>query len=548
LRDSRVRTAWQERTVWELLLSTAIARRSHEALVSHDDDGIEHRVTYDELVQRSQALADGFVSIGVRRGDALAIWMTNRVEFVYVFLAALRIGAILVPLNTRLKDDEVAHVLSTSRARHLIMLDRFRAVDFVGMLNRICPEWPSATAGMLFSPSLPDLRNVVVLRRSVSSAPPGGGYELSALLLGEATGASSEIAVTVQPRDLAAVVFTSGSTGTPKGVMLEQWGLVTNSLLHTARINMTESDRFFNARPMFHSGGFCWGIMSILACGGVLVFDETWNPKTALELMERERCTISFCNSTMNRDMVPLLQSRPWDLRSLRLASYLDEQQLKLFGVLKTFAIYGLTEAYAPAAIHSIDDSLEKMLTTSGRALDGVEIRAVDPDGRADVASGEVGECYLRGMVMRGYWGLPVESLKAIDPEGWLHTEDLITIDRDGYIKWVGRIKSMLKVGGENVSAEEVEACILRYPGVAACCVIGVADERMGEIARAYVVERQKDTLDTDGLRAWTETRLASFKVPKEIRLVDSLPITASGKVDRSAVGVMAGIGVTDTT
>jgi fatty-acyl-CoA synthase len=541
-----VEAAWRKRTVWEHLQTVVSGRRDKDAFVNIDVLGNDRRLTYGEFMAQAEALSANLVRIGVRRGDRLALWMTNLPEWLIVYFAALRIGATLVPINTWFKREEVAYILHKSRARHLVLLDQFRKIDFIETLRSIAPEWPESKPGALLSAALPELRNVVVLSRSGDHLAEA--FSLKDLLSSpdsEAEASAQAMAAAVRPDDLALVSFTSGSTGFPKGVQLEQWGIITNGLLHTERLGITEHDKWFSALPFFHAGANIWGLMTMMTRGGTLVFTEAWDPEAAVRLIERERCTAHMGGASMYRDELSLLEQKPRDFSALWLCGGVSDPALansvrEKFGVKVFFSAYGLTEGYGPVSLHLPGDSFEHQTTTNGKLLEGRDLKVVDPVTKKETAPGKAGEAWIRGLVMRAYFELPEENAAALDPEGWYHTQDLVTRDAEGYITFVGRLKAMFKVGDENVAAEEVETCIAMFPGVTECCVIGVPDARKTEIGRAYVVTAPgvatSGRILDDELRKWCSERLASFKVPRDFLIVDSLPMTGSGKLDRAAV------------
>jgi fatty-acyl-CoA synthase len=537
---------WRKRTVWQHLLTISAGLEAKDAFVNIDTLGNDRRISYGAFITQAELLSANLVDLGVRRGDRLALWMTNLLEWLIVYFACLRLGVTLIPINTWFKREEVAYVLAKSRVRHLVMLDRFRKIDFIEALRGILPEWEGSRPGGLFSLALPELRNVIVHSRS--GEIPAAAFSLDDLLRrsdADAETKAREIANEVVPDDLALLSFTSGSTGFPKGVQLEQWGLITNGLLHTKRLGITDKDKWFSAMPLFHAGANIWGLMTMLTRGGTLVFTEAWDPDVAVLMIERERCTCHMGGAIMYRDELARLDDQPRDFSSLWLCGgvsdpALAQQVRSKYGVKVFFSAYGLTEGYGPVSLHLPDDAFERQTTTNGKVLEGRELRVVDPATKQEVLPGKAGEAWIRGLVMRSYYELPAENAAAIDEEGWFHTQDLVTRDAEGYVTFVGRLKAMFKVGDENVAAEEVETCILQFPGIGECIVIGVPDERKTEIGRAYVVvDPAKVDTGTDlaeELRKWCSERLASFKVPRDFFVVESLPMTGSGKLDRALI------------
>jgi fatty-acyl-CoA synthase len=295
---------------------------------------------------------------------------------------------------------------------------------------------------------------------------------------------------------------------------------------------------FFSMMPFFHGGGSIWGQMTMLVNGGRLVFTEAFDPKLAVRLLDQEQPTIMF--GVLAAEVVEEALARGLTFPSLRNAPVPNADARKVMpNVAATIMPFGLTECYGPGAVSSVDDPPGK-LGKSGRMLDGYQLRVVDPETLEDVAPGQPGEAWIRGNVMRGYWNKPAETARALTEDGWLRSEDLISVDEDGYISYVGRIKLMLKVGGENVSIEEVENVVAGHEDIAECGAVGVPDPRRQEVVRVYVARRKDRTIDEAALRTWLEARLARFKQPRDILFVEALPRLANGKIDRVTLAAWA--------
>jgi fatty-acyl-CoA synthase len=524
------------RTLWQTLLAAAMRNPHRHALVAANDAGEVQRVTYERLVRRVRDLSAGLANIGVRRGDRLVLWMTNTPEWIVCSFATMRIGAAVVPINTFLKPAEIKYIITQSDARHLVMIDAFRKLRPAEMLAEICPEFAVArTPAFRFSTDQPDRRNVILFGRS--GGRQEGAFDLAML---ESFGATNEEAqqladrmeLEVRGSDLGMIKYTSGSTGFPKGAMLEQGGIVANGVLHSRRIGILESDVFFSMMPFFHGGGSIWGLMTMMTNAGTLVFTEAFNPALAVELIESEQATIMF--GVLGKEVVEAALKEGHQFPSVRIAHTPNEDSRRVFpNATFCFFPFGLTECYGPAAVTSPSDPPDKQGKTCGRLLEGNELRVVDPATGRDVGPDVPGEAWVRGNIMRGYWNNPGQTQRAIDENGWFHSEDLVTVDADGYISYAGRLKLMLKVGGENVSVEEVENVIATHEAVASCAAVGVPDERKGEAVRAYVTLRPGHSLEPQALHSWLVSRLARFKMPREIVFVDALPRLANGKLDR---------------
>lgn len=541
IREERAKDeAWVRRTVWSMVERNAASHPEREALVTIDSRGMERRITHLALADMARHASQGLLSIGVRRGDHVALWMTNLVEWVVSYFACLRIGAVVVPVSTRLQPEEVAYILKKSRVRHLVMLDRFRQNDLCALLAKVVPEWPGSVPGELASEALPELRNVVVLHRASPARPDAfdwtvvcGGAGTQWERMGQRTAGA------IRPEDVALIKFTSGSTGFPKGVVLEQWGIVTNALLHGRRLRVTGQDRWFSMNPFFHAGGSVWGLMTMTVVGGTLVFTEANDGPTGIRLLKKENCTAMTSGRPIAHDLHAALLESPGKIGGIRCTFYWGEDVCELmtedFGVEKYFAHYGMTELYGPAIISDLDDPVERQHAWWAKPLDGVEFRVVDPRTGAVIRSG-IGEAHSRGLAARGYFDAPEESARLIDQDGWVHSQDLVEVDATGFMRFVGRMKLMLKVGGENVAIEEVENVVRRCPGVLEVGIIGVEDARMTEVPLAYVqLEKGTPTGEAE-LRRWCTERLARYKIPRDFVFVDGFPMTGSQKIDRAAL------------
>jgi len=532
-------------TVWQVVAGNARRHPGKIAYVQVDDDRQRRELSYAEVAERAERLSEGLFGIGVRRGDRLAIWMTNRPEWIISHFAVMRLGAVLVPLNTWLTPPEIGYLLRQSEARHLIVQDRFRKIDFVGALSRIAPEFATAPRGAFWSAELPELRNVVVFQRG--AAQPGGEpshpnlHQWSELAGGDqgAAAAAEAASATVTGADLAMIKYTSGSTGRPKGVMLEQGGIVRYGQVHTERLGLTADDAFFSAMPFFHGGGSLWGIQTMQAVGGRLVFTEAFDPPLAGELIESERCTVMF--GILANELVTSALAAGRDFSAVRMTRPGGHGSDALMpNVSLLINPFGLTECYGAVTMCGPGDPPAKQRATNGRPLRGQQVKAVDPETGTEVPPGVVGEAWVRGNTMRGYWNNPGATAAMIDADGWVHSEDLISVDEDGYVTYASRLKLMLKVGGENVSVEEVERTIAEHPAVFHCVVVGVPDPRKIEIGRAYVILHEGARLDEAALLDWLRARLARFKVPREVIFAESLPRLGSNKFDRVKIQQLA--------
>lgn len=356
--------AARSRTMWQALNDAARFDPMRDALVAADDEGRVTRLTYGGLLERVRNLSAGLASIGVKRGDRVVLWMTNRIEWVVSCFAVARLGATVVPINTFLKPPEVKYCIAQSGARHLIMLDRFRKLDMPEMLGEICPEFVTAQQpGELSSHDLPDLRNVVMFQREGHAHP--GTFDWAQL---EAIGASDaggwlavadRMAQASTPDDLYMIKYTSGSTGFPKGVMLQQGGFLAVGLLHGERTGMSRSDVYFSMMPFFHAGGSMYGMMSMLPIGGTLVFTEAFSVELALRLLREEKATIFI--SVLGKEAVMEAHERGITFPDIHMGHLHNDIARQVMPNARfAFSPYGLTETYGPASLTGPDDPVEK--------------------------------------------------------------------------------------------------------------------------------------------------------------------------------------------
>lgn len=521
----------KSRTLWQMLTDSARAYPDHPALVGGDDSGRISRITYSELVERAKGLSVGLASIGVRRGDRVVLWMTNSIEWVVSAFAVVRLGAALVPVNTFLKPEEIKYFVTQSGARHMIMLDSFRKLNMPEILKQFCPAASTAgEPGFLCDAEVPDLRNIVLWSRSGGKLACAYDFEaLEKTSDPDAVALAAKLERAVTPTDLAMIKYTSGSTSFPKGVMLEHGGFVANGVFHSRRMPATQEDVYFSSMPMFHAGGSIYGLMSMLVNGGTLVFTEAFNANLAVDLIAQEKATMMV--TLLGEEIGQAAIARGITFPSLRLAGLSPDMVAKVApNVDRAFAAFGLTETYAPCSLMGYRPGGDGR---AGIMLDGNEARIIDPETGREQPRGVPGELLVRGNTARGYWNKPEETAKAFDKDGWFHSEDLVSMDEDGFLTWHGRLKLMLKVGGENVSLEEVERVVESHECVLHCGAVGVKDKRKTEAVATYVVRAQDKKLAADELRGWLETRLARFKMPREIVFVDELPRLGNGKLNR---------------
>jgi acyl-CoA synthetase (AMP-forming)/AMP-acid ligase II len=491
-----------------------------EALV----DG-ERRWSFRELAAEVHGASRAFVATGVGRGDRVAIWAPNVAEWVIGALGAQMAGAAIVPLNTRFKGHEAADLMMRSRASVLLTVNGFLGTDYVGMLR---------STGI----DLPELTDVVVLR---GEAPDDTVSWADFVARSECVdpAAAGEIGGAVQPGDLSDIIFTSGTTGRPKGVMCTHEQTIRVFEDWSGIVGLAAGDRYLIVNPFFHTFGYKAGFLSCLIRGATIVPEPVFDVDAVLARVAQERISVLPGPPTLLLSILNHRRRDEYDLSSLRLtvtgAAPVPVEMIRRMREELTFRTiitgYGLTESTGTIAMCRADDDPETVSATSGRAIHDVEVRVVDDDG-VEVPRGTPGEIVCRGYnVMQGYLDDPEATAETIDAEGWLHTGDIGVMDERGYLRITDRKKDMFIVGGFNAYPAEIENMILAHPAIAQVAVVGVPDDRMGEVGHAFVVARAGVTVDGDELIAWCRERMANYKVPRAVHVVDALPLNASGKV-----------------
>jgi HIP---CoA ligase len=482
------------------------------------------RLTFADLAGAVDRAARALVALGVAAGDRVAVWAPNSAEWAIAALGALRAGAVLVTVNTRFKGTEAAHVISTAGARVLVTVTDFLDTDYVALLDG---------AGRP-----PCLEHTVVLSGPV---PPGSVAWTDLVARGEAVDptVTAARAAAIDPDDVSTIIFTSGTTGAPKGAMLRHGASVRAFDAWATEVGLREGDRYLIVNPFFHCFGLKAGILACLIKGSTIVPHPVFDVPSVMQRVDEERITMLPGPPAVYQTILDHPDLDRFDLSSLRLAvtgaATVPVEMIRRMASELTFRTivtgYGLTESTGIATMCRHTDDPDTIAHTAGRAIPGVEVAVVDEKGHA-VAPGSPGEVVVRGYnVMAGYFGDPGATAAAIDDEGWLHTGDVGVLDERGYLRITDRIKDMFTVGGFNAYPAEIENVLNEHPAVGQVAVVGVPDQRLGEVARAFVVPREGAAIDEDALIAWARERMANYKVPRSVEVVDALPLNASGKV-----------------
>ncbi len=534
--DEAAGAASVPRTIPALLLADEAEAPDMLALVTEDA-----RVTYAELAASARAFAAGLIASGVRRGDRVAVWLPNGVDWLTVHWAAALAGAILVPLSTRNRPAEVEYILRQSGASALVLQDRFLQIDYLAAL-------PSILASRL-----PELHTVIVRQM----APGDRVLPASAISWDEAirrgaqvpVGAVEEATAAVQPEDVHVLQYTSGTTGYPKGAMLSHEGLIHSAGHHAATWDLHAGDAILVPNPMSHILGLVFAVLMPAITRVVPISVATFDPEQVLRLVQRERPVVLLGTPTHFQMLAEHPRLAEYDISSLRLgraggAASTPETIERITERLGLEALVnGLGSSEAGSVSHTAPgDPPEIHATTCGRPMPWLETRIVDPATGADQPDGQPGELWIRGPgVMKGYFRNPEATAQALTPDGWLRTGDLLLRGDDGCLRFAGRLKEMFTVGGFNVYPAEVERVLAQQPAVAECQVLCVPDVRLGTVPFAFV----RFTLDvpaptTDDLRAFCAERLANYKVPRYFQVVESFPLTGTGKRELRVLHEMA--------
>jgi HIP---CoA ligase len=523
--ETSVRGDLEWGTTPRLLHSSAERFSAREAIVDVSDG---RTLSFSGLAAAAHDAARAFLAMGIERGDRIAIWAPNVWEWVVAALGLHSAGAVLVPLNTRFKGREAAYILGKSRAKVLLTITGFLDTDYVSLLRNAVDV----------DTELPDLEAIVVLRGD----PPTGTRswdEFVAAGSGVDSALADARAQAVEPGDLSDILFTSGTTGNPKGAMLTHAQTLRAYRDWSDVVGLQEHDRYLIVNPFFHAFGYKAGWLASLMMGATVLPQAVLDPEQVFERIPRDRVTVLPGPPTLYQTILNHPARGDHDLSSLRLAvtgaAAIPVELIVRMREQLTFETiitgYGLTEACGIATMCRYDDDPETIANTSGRAIPGVDVQVVDDAGR-EATRGEPGEVVIRGYnVMRGYLDEPEETAATVDSDGWLHTGDVGVMDERGYLRITDRTKDMFIVGGFNAYPAEIENLFLRNDKVAQVAVVGVPDDRMGEVGMAFVVLRPGMDATAGELVEWSRAEMANYKVPRYVELVDELPLNAMGKV-----------------
>ncbi|CAO3359006.1 AMP-binding protein [Azospirillum melinis] len=500
-------------------------------------------LTYAQLAGRARDLARGLLSLGIAKDDKVALWMPDGLDWLVARWAVPLTGAVLVPINTRFRNADLRYALGQSDSVALILAPGFRSVSYFDILEHSVPDWREQPRDGWRTDAFPQLRTVLCAGGDVPDSTLSlSAVEAAGAALRQTDDALDRAIAAVSADDVAQILYTSGTTSFPKGAMVAHGPLLQNNWHAIERYAFTAEDRYLLTVPLFSATGTSVTLTLFLA-GATLVVQDHYEVEEFCRTIERERITASFFVEPIVQDIKATRAHERYDLSSLRTGSGvpLGPQSIRwvieTLGVSQWVSVYGLSETSNAATRNSWNDPVETRVATVGPPSPGVRLRIVDIDDGSPLPPGKPGEILIKGYtVTKGYYRKPEETAKAIDAEGWLHTGDLGELTEDGRLVFRGRIKEMIKPGGHNVAALEIEEFLKTFPGVREAVIVGVPDTRFGEVPYAFVEPEPGETVDAAALLRFCKDNIAGYKVPRHVAFVDAWPRTSTGKTQRLAL------------
>jgi len=522
---------WYRKRTLGGILEEAAARWPQREAFSFND----RRWTYAEFNAETDRVAKALMASGVEPGEHIALWMTNRPEWLFLMFAIARVGGCIVPLNTRYRTDDVAYTVTQSRSRTLITLDRSGPVDYQGMLMESMPRIEKTADGLDID-GYPDLRRLVVLGETrIAHSTAWEDFLAAGERVTDAQLAAR--AAAADPESLMMIAYTSGTTGHPKGVMHSHQPI--RSTHERGQImGYTPHEVHMNYLPLFHIYAFSEIVMMCVLSGGRHVMMDVFDAELALDLAEREGATVLHGFEAHWLDLLNAQARKPRRLK-VRIGTLpsgvestipIAEKVQDVF--CPTLSGFGMSEVWAYTACSNPSHTREQRVHASGIPMNDYEFRVIDPETGKDQPTDVPGELLVRGYaVMKGYWDKPEATREALDADGWLHSGDMARIRPDGHLVFLGRYKDMLKVGGENVSPAEVEAYLRMMPEIQDAAVVAYPDPRLAEVPVAFVILKAGAAIDGEALIGRMKGKIASYKIPRHVIFCDSYPMTSSGKI-----------------
>ena len=501
----------------------------------------EYSLTWKELDELTDKIAKGFMSLGVQKGDKVAIWATNIPEWFLTLYATAKIGAVLVTVNTNYKIFELEYLLSQSDTKVLVCMQGFKDSNYVEIIKELVPEINSENE-VIESEKLPFLKQVIF---AGNSEIPQGMISFDSLIeLGKKVSDKEYLARfnSIDCNEVVNMQYTSGTTGFPKGVMLSHRNIVNNGKTIGEGMALTSKDRLCICVPMFHCFGLVLAFLACLTNKASMVAVESYNPVVVMETLSKKQCTAVHGVPTMFIQMLEHPTFDQFDFSHLRTGIMagspcpieIMKQVVDKMNMKDIVIVFGQTEASPGCTMTTTHDTIENRVTTVGRAFPHVECKIINPETNEEMPCGEPGEFVARGYnIMQGYYKMPEATKNVIDKDGWLHTGDLCIKNKDGYYKVVGRIKDMIIRGGENIYPKEIEEYLYTVDGISDVQVVGVPSEKYGEEVMAFIILKKNSNLTEDDIKKLVKKNMARHKVPSYVKFLDKFPTTASGKIQK---------------
>ncbi|MGJ7461582.1 AMP-binding protein [Halomonas sp. MA07-2] len=533
-------TPLKGQTIGDCFDETVARFPDRDALISLHQD---LRYTWQELQAAVDQAARALLALGVRKSDRVGIWSPNCAEWTITQFATAKIGAILVNINPSYRTHELEYALKQSAASTLVLQGKFKGSDYVATLAELAPELREGGPGTFKSTKLPELERVICLDADRALT----GMLSWPSMLAHADEVSpehlAEVQATLQFDDPINIQYTSGTTGAPKGATLSHHNILNNGFFVARTMALTEEDRMVIPVPLYHCFGMVMGNLGCVTHGATMIYPgDGFDPEATLRAVSEEKATTLYGVPTMFIAELEHPEFERFDLSSLRTGIMAGSicpievmrKVIERMNMKDVTICYGMTETSPVSFQTQTDAPLEKRVTTVGTIHPHLEVKLVSPETGAVVARGETGELCTRGYsVMLGYWKNDEATTKAIDSAGWMHTGDLATMDDEGYVAIVGRIKDMIIRGGENIYPREIEDFLYTHPAISDVQVIGVPDEKYGEEVMAWVKLAEGQALTADELKAFCKGKIAHYKVPRYVKFVDEFPMTVTGKIQK---------------
>ncbi|WP_179999754.1 AMP-binding protein [Acinetobacter sp. YH12239] len=544
---TQLRLSYAYGTSEQPLLGMTIGHKFDQACLQYaDQDAVVSvhqnvRLTYQQLQENVNAFACSLLKIGLEKGDRLAIWSPNCVEWTIAQFAAFKAGIILVNLNPAYKSYELEYVLNRVSCKGLIIASTFKTTNYQEILTQIAPEILHTTNGVLNAEKLPHLKYLI----KIDDQQHTGFYRFSDLLVeptSEQLDQLNEIASGLQFDETINIQFTSGTTGSPKGTMLTHNNILNNGYFVGEAIKLTSQDRVCISVPLFHCFGMVMGNLACITHGSTMIYPSAvFNPLDSLKAIEQEKCTAAYGVPTMFIAMLDHEQFDEFDLTTLRTGimagspcpKEIMKRVIERMHMRDITICYGMTETAPVSAQSSITDSLEQRVSTVGRVHPHIEIKIVDEHGKV-VPRGKLGELCVRGYsVMLGYWDEEEKTREVVDVAKWMHTGDIAEMDDEGFIKIKGRIKDVVIRGGENLFPKEIEDFLYKHPAVSDVQVIGLPDPKYGEELCACIILHEGHECSEQVIKDYCKANISHNKVPRYVHFLKEFPMTASGKAQK---------------